>query len=125
MKNEGLKLKFLNKSDYDNNKTYKTLKEFYYSVYKTESDLKFWEDFNKYLSFQMDLKQKKVTDFKLEDFTQKLAKAWSGSTVNYFKLYTRSVCVIITYYNKVSRLIWIIQKLFIIYVMCFLLSIIS
>ena len=96
MKNEGLKSKFLfNKSNYEDNQTFKTLQEFYYTLYKTESDIKFWEDFNKYLNFQMDLKQKKPTNFKLEDFTAKLAKAWSGSTVNYFKLYTRSICVII------------------------------
>jgi hypothetical protein len=72
-------------------------REFYLALYK--NDNLFWNDFNKYLSFQLDIKQTK-NDFKFEDFTSKFSKAWSGSTVNYYKLYSRTNCVRI--HNKVK-----------------------
>ena len=73
-------------------------REFYLALYK--NDNLFWNDFNKYLSFQLDIKQTK-NDFKFEDFTSKFSKAWSGSTVNYYKLYSRTNCVRI--HNKVKQ----------------------
>lgn len=92
IKNNFLKNKFLEgKKD---EKETNNLKEFYSSLYRQDGN--FWTDFNKYLNFQMDPKGKnKDNNFKLDDFASKLYKLYQGSSVNYFKFYTR--CQIVIY----------------------------
>ncbi len=80
-KNELIKNKIIT----GNNNNYNL---FYQSLYKNDSN--FWNDFNKYLNYQMDSKIKnKETLFKVEDFASKIGKLTSGSIVNYNKFYSR------------------------------------
>jgi hypothetical protein len=90
IKNEIIKNKFLQNVKINSNENnYNTLRDFYQALYRTDGN--FWTDFNKYLNFQMDPKQKnKENQFKLEDFSAKLLKLYQGSSVNYFKFYVRS-----------------------------------
>ena len=62
---------------------------FYQSLYKNDNS--FWNDFNKYLNYQMDSKIKnKETQFKIDEFASKMSKLTSGSIVNYNKFYSRT-----------------------------------
>jgi hypothetical protein len=73
-----------------NNKKFlnNSVKEFYTALY-TE-DRSFFKDFDKYLNFQMDPKQKnKENTFRFEEFGGKMNKIFQGSIVNYFKFYSR------------------------------------
>jgi hypothetical protein len=85
-RNEMLKNKFLNFSQQDTG-SIMLMKDFYQALYRSDGD--FWTEFNKYLNFQMDVKSKPKENFKLEDFTGKLAKLYYGSLVNYNKFYSR------------------------------------
>jgi hypothetical protein len=72
-----------------------TTKDFYNSVYTNDGG--FFKDFDKYLNFQMDLKQKnKENVFKFEEFGGKLNKMFQGSMINSFKFYVRVQPVRIT-----------------------------
>ena len=72
-----------------------TTKDFYNSVYTNDGG--FFKDFDKYLNFQMDLKQKnKENVFKFEEFGGKLNKMFQGSMINSFKFYLRVQPVRIT-----------------------------
>lgn len=89
IKNDMIKNKFLqNHKTQINENNYLTLRDFYQAVYRNDGN--FWTDFNKYLNFQMDPKQKnKENQFKLEEFSNKMLKLYQGSIVNYSKFYFR------------------------------------
>jgi hypothetical protein len=74
------------KTKFNNIKGSNPNKDFYAALFK--EDGLFYEDFNKYLNFQMDSKPNKE-NFKLDDFTSKMSKLFQGSLVNYFKFYNR------------------------------------
>jgi hypothetical protein len=88
IKNEIVKNKFLQGNIKESSGNYTTMRDFYAALYRNDGN--FWTDLNKYLNFQMDPKQKnKDNQFKVDDFAGKLYKLYQGSTVNYFKFYTR------------------------------------
>lgn len=93
IKNDFVKNKFLNGDNtYTNNTNFVSLRDFYQSVYRNDGN--FWNDFNKYLNFQLDPKQKnKENQFKLDEFTNKMSKLFQGSLVHYYKFYTRNTPV--------------------------------
>jgi hypothetical protein len=102
MKNDFLKSKFIqsgsNKYQMNDNisnsssSAVTSCKDFYQALYR--NDINYWNDFNKYLNFQMDQKQKpKETQLKMEDFSNKLYKLYHGSNANYYKFYTRCIPV--------------------------------
>lgn len=67
-------------------------KEFYKSLY--EDNESFLMDFNNYLNFQTDKKQKPGdSKVKVNAFSEQMQKVWSGSTVNYYKIYKRCYSV--------------------------------
>ena len=88
IKNDSLKHKYVSLKESSSQR------EFYLALFK--NDNLFWNDFNKYLSFQLDIKQTK-NEFKFEDFSNKFSKAWYGSNINYYKLYSRASCVKLNY----------------------------
>lgn len=92
IKNDLVKNKFLQNKSESKDNNYLILKQFYSALYKNDGN--FWTDLNKYLNFQMDPKQKnKENQFKVDEFAGKLYKLYQGSTVNYYKFYTRAQVV--------------------------------
>ena len=65
IKNDSLKHKYVSLKESSSQR------EFYLALFK--NDNLFWNDFNKYLSFQLDIKQTK-NEFKFEDFSNKFSK---------------------------------------------------
>lgn len=69
---------------------------FYRSLYKTEQN--FVNDLNSYLKFQSDVNatdsKGKEYQVKYQELTNKISKLFSGSSVNYFKIYSRCTPVI-------------------------------
>jgi len=64
-------------------------KEFFSLLFK-DSDSNKVSDFNSFLNFQTDKKQKPAdAKEKINSFSDQLSKLFQGSTVNYFTLYTR------------------------------------
>lgn len=88
IKNDHTKTKFNNKENLGLGTNYQIAKDFYDSLFRNDGN--FWNDFNKYLNFQLDLKQKTNSQFQVEDFATKLSKVMSGSLANSYKFYSRS-----------------------------------
>lgn len=68
-------------------------KEFYGALLKdVESPI--YEDFNSYLNFQTDKKQKQAdSKVKVSQISEQFQKMFQGSVVNYYKLYSRTYLV--------------------------------
>lgn len=71
-------------------------KQFYQALFNQETN--FWSDFNSYLNFQLNVKQKpNEVKVNIEDITTKMNKLFQGSTVNYYKIYSRVNSVLYVY----------------------------
>jgi hypothetical protein len=68
-------------------------KEFYSMLFK-DSDSQYLTDFNSYLNFQTDKKQKpEDSKIKVDAISEQMVKMFQGSVVNYYKLYSRVYAV--------------------------------
>ena len=92
-----------NLSDFGNNynENYEKIARFYQSLFKNDST--FFENFNKYLEYESDLK-KQSSGFSLDDFNIKLNKVFNTNySLNNYKFYNRSTITFKLDYSKLIR----------------------
>ena len=75
------------KTNWDKSDSFVKMLSFYQSLFK--NDTNFFVDFSRYLTFQTDSKSKSNSNFKMDDFNNKLNKIMSGSYSISYQFYNR------------------------------------
>ena len=75
------------KKMWDNSESFKKMANFYDALFKNDTNS--FADFNSYLTFQKDSKEKGNNNFKMDDFNNKLDKIMSSSYSHSNKFYSR------------------------------------